>query len=76
MDILKTNQMPVDKDRQLWWSYAKRRRDWYMLIVEDDISGLEYPVYVPEFDMPQYYIMKFHRQNDQRVIAQYETFGD
>ena len=60
----------------LWWSYAKRRKDWFMLIVMDDISGLEYPVYVSQFDDEWFAIAKYHRQNDQRVIAIYETFGD
>lgn len=65
-----------DKELMLWWSYAKRRKDWFMLIVLDDISGLIYPVYVPQFDDDRFFIARYHRQNDQRVVAVYETFGD
>ena len=63
-----------DATLMLWWSYAKRRMDWYMLIVQDDISGYFYPVYVPQFDSEILHVAKFHRQNDQRVVVIYETY--
>lgn len=77
MEILPvTREKPDDPELALWWSYAKRRRDWFMIIVQDQISGNIYPVYVPEFDNKAMYIAKFHRQNDQWVVAIYDTFGE
>ena len=67
---------PEDPLWALWYSYAKRRKDWYMLIVQDDISMLTYPVYVEQFDSEYFALAKHHLQNDQRVLFVYETFGD
>jgi hypothetical protein len=67
---------PQDKDRTLWYGYAKHRRDWYLIIVQDSISGYQYPVFVPEFDSLNLHFATHHRQNDQWIVAIYETWGD
>lgn len=75
-DILRTTEPPSDKTRRLWWDMAKQREDWYLLIVQDAISGLEWAVFVEKFDSLNYHYARTHRQNDQWVIAIYETWGD
>ena len=62
---------PIDPTRHWWYDMSKQRRDWYMLIVVDDSTGYEFPVFVKEFDdlsLPYY---KYHNQKDFRVLDIY-----
>lgn len=68
-----SKETPADPTRKFWWDWAVYRKDWYLLIVKDDISELEYPVFVRQFDAPKFPYYKYHLQNDQRVLVIYET---
>lgn len=70
MDIIK--ELPTDLNRSWWIEMGKQRKDWYMLVVLDTISGLEYPAFVRQFDEPKKTYYKFHNQNDQVVLSVYQ----
>jgi len=67
-----TKELPTDGERLWWAAMGQQRYDWYMLVVQDLISGMEYPAFVREFDEPKRYYYKFHQQNDQVVLKVYQ----
>ena len=62
---------PEDPRHAWWWRMGKARGDWYMLIIKDGVSQMDYPVYVRQFGDLNLAFYKDNDQNDQKVTAIY-----
>jgi len=62
---------PEDSRHRWWYDMGKSRDDWYMLIIKDGRSQMDYPVFVRQFGDLKLAYYKYNDFNEQKVTAIY-----